>query len=518
MNGMKKKEWRRLQRAAACFMAVSLFAVLSGSVHAENKSSDYLQGYETEENLMRLYISNVNDGSVPEAAAFTATLGGEDVPVMDVSDCGQTAITWYCLADVSGSISADQFAQEKEALQAICEHMSDGDSMVVGTLGNSVDTTELLTDKTAALEAIEALEVGHEDTNLYAGIVNSLQVMEQASGSLNRKKCLVILSDGEDDQKTGIRQEEANEAVKNSSVPVYTLAALPEGPSDEQTEFGKMLGSFARLSAGGRHFTPVLDGINGADAGQEMVEDMKRGLILTLDTSKLTSRTEGRDELLLRVFFHRADGSVLEDTCYVYAADLIRSEIEEEPEQTPEPIPEPVPEQGKNWIIPAGIAALFLVLATALFLFVRKKKPMADHEAAIDIPEEEKADETPLEPDYVEKPKIQKSDSALVLHTVDFAAIGYEAVYFSIQMEEDRIYTLGRNSKADIIFNPEDKKLSGIHCRVRWRNKALDIWDEESTNGTFVNGVPIRKLGMATVENGQMVRLGSYEYRVITER
>lgn len=527
---MKKNVHWKVRRTGICLMTALFLTSVPVCVRADEASSDYVQGYETEENSLKLYLDNIHKGKVLEASAFTVSFGGIEVPVTEVADSKETAVSWYCLVDVSGSVSADQFTQETEALKAISEKMSDGDSMVIGTLGNSVTATEILTEKAAAGEAIEALEVGHEDTNLYAGIVNSLQQMEQMT-SLNRKKCLVILSDGEDDQKTGFTKDEAYEAVKNSLIPVYTLAALPAQYSKEQNEFGKELGSFARMSAGGQDFMPVEDGTDGTDVGNAIVEDMRQGLILTLDISAAAEQTGQKDELLVRISFQAEDGSVREDTCYVYADDLVYPEQEEsepnpEPELDPESDSESAPgpeaeaesEPENGWMAAAG-AFLVLVLVLGAVIIFRKKKAQAPEDAEKKEAEDENSGtENQPSPLYVETPKMEETESVTVLHPVDFAAIGYETVNFSLELEENRIYTLGRNSRAELILNPEDRKLSGIHCKVRWRNGVLDIWDAESTNGTFVNGVPIQKLGMATVENGQTVRLGSYEYRVITER
>lgn len=521
---MKKKIRWKIRRTGICLASVLFLTSVPTCVRAEEASSDYVQGYETEENSLKLYIDNVDGGEIPEASAFTVKFGGTLVPVTDVADSREAAVSWYCLVDVSGSVNADQFAQETEALRAIGEKMSRGDSMVIGTLGNSVTATELLTDKEAVGEAIEALEVGHEDTNLYAGIVGSLQKMEQMT-SLNRKKCLVLLSDGEDEQKTGFTKDEAYEAIKNSSIPVYTLAALPVPYSKEQNEFGKELGSFARMSAGGQDFMPVEDGTDGTYVGNAIVEDMRQGLILTLDISDAVKQAGQKDELLLRISFQAEDGSVREDTCYVYADDLIypepesKSESEQKPESEAKPEPESEPENGRMMI--AGVLVVLVLVLGAVLTIIRKKNAPASEDAKKEPEKREEdsgAGNQPPEPLYVEKPELEETESVPVLHPVDFAAIGYAEVNFSLELEENRIYTLGRNSRAELILNPEDKKLSGIHCKVRWRNGALDIWDTESTNGTFVNGVSIRKLGMATVENGQTVRLGSYEYRVITER
>ena len=73
---------------------------------------------------------------------------------------------------------------------------------------------------------------------------------------------------------------------------------------------------------------------------------------------------------------------------------------------------------------------------------------------------------------------------------------------------------MGRTAKADIILDAEDRRLSGCHCSVICTGGVLTVKDLASTNGTFVNGVPIRQLGPTLVPSGATIRMGSYEYRV----
>ena len=93
-------------------------------------------------------------------------------------------------------------------------------------------------------------------------------------------------------------------------------------------------------------------------------------------------------------------------------------------------------------------------------------------------------------------------------------AIGYSDIVRTIRLEQGRKVTVGRNDKADVILDREDKKLSGIQCGMLWEDGKLYVWDMDSTNGTFVNGVPIKSMGRVVVHDGETIRVGSYEYRV----
>ncbi|MDO5541573.1 MAG: vWA domain-containing protein, partial [Eubacteriales bacterium] len=292
-------------------------SVMQSTVMVAAATSSFLQGYDTEEGQLQFYMAS-QDYTVA-ADNLEVTLGGEEVPVALIETTSSVPVTYYCLTDVSGSMRDEQFAQAKEVLQAICDGMSEGDNMVLATLGNNVETTGFLSDSEAVSEAIRALSVGNEDTNLYSGIVESIRLLEENTAVCQRK-CLVILSDGKDDQKTGITKSEADNAIMDSRIPVYTVATLRSEQTEEQLADAKILGSFANESAGGIHYAPVLmEGQNGSTVGTDIVTSMKQGLKVTADISGYQA---ARDLVLLRVIYQNIGNVSVEDTMEVYAQDL----------------------------------------------------------------------------------------------------------------------------------------------------------------------------------------------------
>lgn len=101
------------------------------------------------------------------------------------------------------------------------------------------------------------------------------------------------------------------------------------------------------------------------------------------------------------------------------------------------------------------------------------------------------------------------------LPTVRFVGIGENNLKIDLQMEPDKIYVLGRSNASDLILNPNDPHLSSRHCQIRLKNDHLDIIDSMSRNGTFVNGVPIRDKGMFGVTDKDIVKIGSFDYRIL---
>ena len=73
-------------------------------------------------------------------------------------------------------------------------------------------------------------------------------------------------------------------------------------------------------------------------------------------------------------------------------------------------------------------------------------------------------------------------------------------------------YTIGRSASKSKLAFPDDTALSGLHCTLSSKGNHLFIKDNDSTNGTFVNGVPVS--GQHELEQDDTILIGSYEYRV----
>jgi hypothetical protein len=65
---------------------------------------------------------------------------------------------------------------------------------------------------------------------------------------------------------------------------------------------------------------------------------------------------------------------------------------------------------------------------------------------------------------------------------------------------------LGRNEQNDLKIN--DPTVSSFHCEIDFQNNTVLVRDLGSTNGTFINSVPIRQ---AILEPGQTLTLGSVD-------
>lgn len=85
-------------------------------------------------------------------------------------------------------------------------------------------------------------------------------------------------------------------------------------------------------------------------------------------------------------------------------------------------------------------------------------------------------------------------------------------VYVTMEMGGSR--TLGRNNKSDIILNPRDTSLSGLHFELQWDGRVLYLTDRGSTNGTSLTGIPQRPGHWSRIDSGSTIQAGSTRYKV----
>ena len=526
-----KKTWL----AAGGILLAAVLSWPAGAVHGAG-SGRFLEGYAVEGAELKLFCSGLQDGA--EGDSYRVSVSGQELPVAgrERFEDAWEPVTYFCLTDVSGSMGDVQMEQIREILAELGNGLQEGDNLIIGTMGNQVETGDFLTEPEAVREAASELEAGREDTNLYAGIVESIRTM-QASSEVNRRKCLIILSDGQDDQQSGITREEASAAVESGRIPVYTVAVTKEVPDDEALSYAKLLGSFARSSVGGAHYTPALDGQTGLWVAQDISDRMGGGVALTADISGVEAE---RDLVLLRVSCTAEGGSSYEDSMEIYAEELIQETADEETGEAAGEAGETgeidgtgggqqaeIPQEAEDSGTPVGVlaAAGAVLLAAVIGVFAvvwRKKKQKAanqsDQEAdpQTDGPETARpGEETGVsagEPVQEEMSYSRTENCELRLY-----AVGYGGVVRSFLLEKGREVTIGRNEKADLVLDQEDRKLSGVQCSLKWENGKLYVQDKGSLNGTFVNGIPIQAMGRVAVHDGETIRMGSYEYRIELE-
>lgn len=143
-----------------------------------------------------------------------------------------------------------------------------------------------------------------------------------------------------------------------------------------------------------------------------------------------------------------------------------------------------------------SLAALLIVGGLLLWLLGRKKKG-----GFTESMEEDRL----LEGAHVQKkhvifhPAEKKKISLLVSRAGKKAG--------RVDVEFDRSMIVGRSSACELCF--DDKSMSAQHFALEWTEQGMMIEDLRSTNGTLVNGVPLR--GRRKLERGDRITAGVEE-------
>lgn len=76
------------------------------------------------------------------------------------------------------------------------------------------------------------------------------------------------------------------------------------------------------------------------------------------------------------------------------------------------------------------------------------------------------------------------------------------------------VTALGRDLDNEIVL--ADATVSGRHAVINLREGAWWVEDLASTNGTFVNGTPVRPQAPVITRSGDVVRVGAVRLRLVT--
>ena len=99
--------------------------------------------------------------------------------------------------------------------------------------------------------------------------------------------------------------------------------------------------------------------------------------------------------------------------------------------------------------------------------------------------------------------------------------VGWLVTFSHLPAGEDYRLREGRNilgadpAECDVVV-PNDPSISSKHAVIVYREGQLQIRDNDSTNGTYVNGVDIFGKGGVPIKNLDVVRLGKTDFTLYT--
>ena len=502
--------------------------------YAADTEKIQMQDYEISQGEIKIYINNISKEINKDN--LMVKMNNQQLNINDIQPVNLEVVptTYYCLVDISGSLDKNRMGEIRNILDTLVQQMKDVDNMCVTKFADHFETTGFITDKAVLSEFISKIEVTTEDTNLYVHVKDSLEDL-QNEPAVHTNKCLIILSDGADEQETGITMDEALTMVKESDIPVYTVAMLKQKPTEKQLESAKILGSFARNSAGGIHYAPVIEEIPYENICNLIKESMGNTFITSCELKDVELADNNAE---VQVSYTDSTGQQyfndknipsekLKD--FVEYTPVVEEVVVEEPEPVVEVVTEVHEEiievednSGlilgmKPWLFYTILGVLVLIIIVSFILIlINNKKSKA---AVKNDPEKANINVTPAVDFRNENisntntarfsGEVPKKESKQGLKVTLIGMKG-NAQDLTIYVQDS--CKIGRDkAKCDFAIE-NDKSLSSLHCTLSYKGKNLYVKDEKSTNGCFVNGVPID--GEYKLEKDDILYIGSYEYRV----
>jgi Ca-activated chloride channel homolog len=165
---------------------------------------------------------------------FSVLEDGVERPI-DQFSAGWTPVSLGILIDASGSMEGPRLADARQSVAKLLERFHDDDQIFLGTFNNTFTLLVPWTnDHGALLQSLSGVKP-RGGTYLYSSVVAALPILDRGP---NRKKALVIISDGDDNEKmAGMNRELLKRAVqqaRQSEALVYAIGIGVAKPSVDQ--------------------------------------------------------------------------------------------------------------------------------------------------------------------------------------------------------------------------------------------------------------------------------------------
>lgn len=421
--------------------------------------------------------------SSPKPEQFNVTVGSQAMDVVAVDHFTQTGegVAYLFLVDVSKSLSQQQFLQIQSALWHWVSGMGPKDRAAIISFGSEIKQQLAFTaDKNQFSRTIDSLSPSDNDTQLYLGLLEAIQLGQSQSIDLPSRRAVILFSDGIDDAFNGVTLEEVQKKIMQNRVPIYTIGFSTPSLDDHQRQGLKVLALLARQS-GGRFVQTEVGQLEQAYAEQH--QHIKQAYRMSLLCQNCVADGQLQH---LHVNWNRGTHSISDglDLRLFPASSSLRGE-------------------GK-WLtyslLGFSMVGLGILIRVGWLYRQRQIDPVVDRKTFEHI---EGSSQLP----QLESSQINRKGMSLRLVAMSGSQKGQIH-----QLDITDTLLLGRASNCDLCL-VEDDEISYQHALVRSYEGQVWIRDLKSTNGTWVNGVPIHN--EFPLRSDDLILLGRTELRVV---
>lgn len=488
-----------------------------------------------------------------------STLGAHPAEAVSVTPFAETGegVLYVFLVDISASLDAAQFGRIRDALRDWVAAMGEHDQAAILTFGTDVRTVVAPTAERARLTAaLDALEARDPRTAFYEALAQGLALGQQRGERLPTRRALVILSDGVDDAPGGMTIEEVEARLADSPVPIYAVGFSRVRDAAQRERGLAALGRFARRSGGmfvdassgdpGSAYAAMREAIRAVERVQlrcpTCVADGNRYRLQIALTVEGLTLTDGTDVRLYPATPSSPEATAETPTGAPSEPPAVGADAAAETPPSDAPATPPVaPEDagpfqalrsgvpGWSWWLGALAVGLASILAGLVRQRARRAR-LADDKAIPDALPFDASDPIPLvpNPDLTSYPdpgqeSVGPQPSAENAMrgaprptlaegpTLSLTFMGGRRRGETVGLVLAPVALIGRSGACALALGDDDE-VSAQHARLVAQERLVILADLGSTNGTFLNGVPLT--APSPVRDGDVVRLGQTELRV----
>ncbi|MDF2614675.1 MAG: hypothetical protein K0S71_2461 [Clostridia bacterium] len=529
------------------FMMILLIIGLiiqTSAVYAAGEKVQITQTF-VKEGKLDVFLNYIDESNMPaasEVSSIEATLGDNKLKVNKqtrLQDAkAELSNSMMILVDISKSFKAADKEKTLTVISSILENSFPNTEFALVTFGSEVVVKQDFTqDRFAFAKALEKVEMNDKKTNLYTALVKAAEIYHQKDIQPKEKCQILVISDGQEYDETGLTKDEVYLKLKSANLPVYTLGMYNERTGESGKENIKVLSSFARVTGG-------LDTVLGMDKKTEeevadlITKHINGSFAAELDVGAI--KADGKEYFLdlkiksgekvvsaegvnVRMDVSAEEGAKPEEPSKTETAP--KKEETPKNESPSKPSKENVkPEDNqKNRMIligsvVGGAALIVMIVIIIIVLNIRKKskqKVLTEQKSEQGNQQEiSQEDKTVQLTTQKAAENIAAPDQTLEAErkAIKLTKLGADLSKGTVEVAIRDAFTIGRSNGRNDLVILNDEAISSVHCKLYVASGSIYIEDLGSTNGTYVNGIPISY--PIKLNSDDIILMGTSEYRI----
>jgi hypothetical protein len=385
-------------------------------------------------------------------------------------------VAYVLLVDVSKSLDARAFEAIRHALRQFVAGARAEDRVALVRFGDQARVaTDFTADKTVLEAALAELAPADSRTVLHLALKNALDLAGRLESALPVRRAIVVLTDGKD-EGSGVTAEDVLSSLNERRAPIYAIGASRLKPAERERYFDVL----RRLAAasGGAFLT--------GDPVEDAYERVRKA-VSSVQTARLRCDDCIPDGSLRRLQVTLSEGD------RVVTAGMDVRLLGDAPAKTPRRV----------WPY-IGLAAAIVVAILAGWRIRRRPAPKPDRVETL-------AEEDP--------PVVEVNVGKMTVGPAVEAPFPLKVVVLrgekpGIHYEANLAKSLVVGAATDAGIRIRDERtVSSRHFEIAREGAQVVVRDLGSTNGTLLNGAPIRS--SHPLRDGDIITAGAVELRLI---